>query len=153
MIRCLPLSVCSWGFSLEGEGQSATTRLGGWESGTIELAGRTIEIERQGAFSGTWVATDESGRVIATARKTSAFTRTVEGESPAGPFTLKADSAFRRAMRFETPRGSAVIAPDHAFTRRASIEDHGLDFTTSCFAFWMTALLWKRAADSAAAGT
>lgn len=53
-----------------------------------------------------------------------------------------------RSMRLSGAGMNCLIAPDHAFTRRASITGEVGDFRITAFAFWLTALLWRRAASS-----
>ena len=40
------------------------------------------------------------------------------------------------------------IAPDHGFTRRASITGEWSDFRVVAFAFFLTVITWKRAANN-----
>lgn len=151
MIRCLPRGICSSSYYLEGGGHQGEVLFNSFgEGGELVIDGRSFTVEKQGLFSGSWALVD-GGRVMATAAKTSAFTRTIEGEGPSGTFVLKAESVFGRTMLLETRDGTAVISPDHAFTRRASIEGPVSDFTTACFAFWLTGMLWRRAAKNSAA--
>ncbi|MFD0893455.1 hypothetical protein KBB96_18670 [Luteolibacter ambystomatis] len=148
MIRCLPRGICSPSYHLEGEGHQAEILFNAFgEGGELVIDGRSLTVEKQGFLSGSWALVD-GGRVMATAGKTSAFTRTIEGEGPSGAFRLNAESVFGRTMLLETRNGTAVISPDHAFTRRASIGGPAADFTTACFAFWLTGMLWRRAAKN-----
>jgi hypothetical protein len=119
------------------------------EQGTLIADGAHLEIRKHGVLSGNWTL-DGSGREIASAQKSSAFTRAFEIESPMGSLVLRAESAFTR--RFVVERSGnviAIISPDHAFTRRARIETlaRDLDFPTLCFSFWLAALTWRRAAS------
>jgi len=151
MIRCVPRGICSSSFYLEDGRHDAELRFNAFgEGGELIVDGRSLTVEKEGFFSSGWSLVD-GGEVVAQARKTSAFTRTIEGEGPGGAFVLSAESVFGRTMLLEGAGGTAVIAPDHAFTRRASIEGSTTDFTTACFAFWLTAMLWRRAERSSSA--
>ena len=150
MIRCRPQGICSWSFYLEGEGNRASLEFS-WmsEQGTIIADGAHFEVRKHGVLSGHWTL-DHAGQEIASAQKSSAFTRTFEIESPMGSLVLRAESSFTRRFRVERSGDLvATISPDHAFTRRARIGilARDCDFPTICFLFWLTALTWRRAAS------
>jgi hypothetical protein len=86
--------------------------------------------------------------------KRNALTRSFDIHARSGQYSLEAASFAMRSMVFRGPGGSATIAPAHAFTRRAIIDGSCPDFEIMCFAFWLTALTWRRAANNntAAAG-
>jgi len=146
MIRCLPIGICSWNYQLEGDGHWAKVGYDWGERGEIIVDGTRLWIEKLGIMNSSWWL--KSGdRDVAVARKTSIFSRTFEGSGPAGEFRLVAHSGFGRTMLLTMPGTSgAVISPDHAFTRRATITGDVSDFTTLCFGFWLTGLMWRRAA-------
>jgi hypothetical protein len=151
MIRCKPKGMFSWDFSLEGEGHHASLEFNWFgEQGTIAADGEWFEVRKHGMFSGHWTLNHDR-RSVASARKTSAFTRTLEIQDAEGTLLLRAESAFGRSFHVER-RGEviAAIRPDHAFTRRATIVTRRWewDFPTACFAFWLVVLTWRRAAAS-----
>jgi len=151
MIRCLPKGICSWDFNLDGEGHHASLEFN-WlgEQGAIIADDVRLEVRKHGALSGHWTL-EEGEEPIASAQKTSAFTRTFEIREGEDTLLLQAESALCRRFRLErSGEVMATIAPDHAFTRRATIETPGekWDFRTVCFAFWLVVLMWRRAARS-----
>lgn len=151
MIDCRPLGLFSWDFELISG--TERSRLGfTWptEGGWISVDSGRLSVVKSGFFSGTWELSDKV-EVLATGRKPSAFTRTFEIRTASGDFSLDADSPFSRIMLLRGPGTDAVIRPDHPFTRRASIRGPVPDLITTSFAFWLAALTWRRAANSAAA--
>jgi len=148
MIRCTPIGICSWNYQLEGAGCSARTELNLMgESGRL-FAGTSIhEVVKQGFMSGTWMLV-RNGAGIASARKPNPFMRTFAIEGVGGVCMLEARSAMGRTMLFSGPGISCEITPEHPFTRRANITGQWNDFTTVAFAFWLTSLLWRRAASN-----
>lgn len=148
MIECLPCGICSWNYDLSGDGHRAETilRLLG-EQGELGVDGESFSVVKEGVWSGCWRLESASG-VLFTAQKSSAFMRTFEISGRAGGAVLSADSAFKRAMRLEGDQANVTIRPVHAFTRRAVITGEAQDFRLVAFAFWLTALLWRRAASN-----
>lgn len=154
MIRCLPTGICSWNFSLEGAGHHADLEFRSFsDQGMLTMDGITFDVNKPSPFSGHWTL-DRGGSSIASARKTSALTRTIEIQTASHDLvTLRPESSLGRSFRVE--RSGVVISrisPDHPFTRRATIESfpEGLDFPTVCFLFWLVALMWRRNAQAAA---
>lgn len=148
VIRCIPKGLCSWNFDIDAEGHSATIEFN-WmgEQGAITIDGEPHDVRKHGVFSGCWTM-HSNAKTVATAQKSSAFTRSFELATSAGTVVLRAQSAFGRTMLLEGAGFGAVIAPVHPFTRRASIAGEVSDIRIACFAFWLTALLWRRAAQS-----
>jgi len=155
MIRCTPKGICSWNFSLQGEGHRASLEFN-WtgEQGVITADGLRLEVCKHGVFSGHWTL-DREGEAVASAQKSTPFTRTFEIESPIGSLVLRAESAFGRSFRVERSGDLlATISPAHLFTRRATIETRAehVDFPTLAFSFWLAVLTWRRAASSGGGG-
>jgi len=148
MIRCIPKGLCSWNFDIDANGHSASVEFN-WvgEQGAITIDGEPHDVRKHGAFSGHWTM-DSNSKTVATAQKSSVFTRSFELTTSSGSIVLRARSAFGRTMLLEGAGFDAVIAPIHSFTRRASIAGNISDFRIACFAFWLTVLLWRRAAKS-----
>jgi hypothetical protein len=148
MIRCLPKGLCSWNFDIATSEHTASVEFN-WlsEQGNITIDGEYFEVRKQGFLSGQW-ALETNSKTIATAQKSSAFTRSFELETSSGAVVLHAQSALGRTMLLEGSGFNGVIAPDHPFTRRASITGKISDFRTACFAFWLTVLLWRRASKN-----
>lgn len=148
MIRCIPKGLCSWNFDIAGSGHFASTQLN-WlgEQGSMTIDGEHYDIRKDSLFRGHWTL-DANSTTIASGQKSTAFTRTFELETAAGVVVLRAHSAFGRTMLLEGAGFDGVIAPAHMFTRRATISGQVPDFRTACFAFWLTALLWRRTAKN-----
>jgi hypothetical protein len=155
MIRCKPKGVCSWDFFLDDEDHHASLEFN-WlgEQGAINADGIMFEVRKHGVLSGHWTL-EHDRKSVASAQKTSAFTRTFQVRNAQDVLVLCAESAFGRSFRVE--RSGDVIAtirPNHAFTRRATIETlaQKWDFPTISFAFWLVVLTWRRAASSSSSG-
>jgi hypothetical protein len=151
MIECLPIGICAWNYRLTGATPDETARLTfDWlsEQGEIRTLGASYLVSKVGIFSGTWQLERED-EVVAVARKLNPFTRIFEIEFRGGIAVLEAESPFFRAMVLRMPDGEGgSIRPVHPLTRRATMEMAGVPFEIQCFAFWLTALMWRRAANS-----
>jgi hypothetical protein len=148
MIECLPCGICSWSYDLSGDGHRAETVLRGFgEQGELRVDGEAFDVVKEGIWSGCWRLESGSGTLF-TAQKASAFMRTFEITGREGGAVLSAESAFKRTMRLEGERANVTIRPVHAFTRRAGITGEAADFRLVAFAFWLTVLLWRRAASN-----
>jgi hypothetical protein len=142
--------MCSWDFYLEGEGHQATVEFN-WlsEQGSITADGASFDVRKHGTLSGHWTL-DHAGQEVASAQKSTPFTRTFELQSPIGTLVLCAESAFGRSFCLESSRYRlATISPKHAFTRRATIQtvEREFDFPIISFSFWLVVLTWRRAAS------
>jgi len=147
-VVCLPLGMCSWDYELEGFGVRCTLEINwGSEQGRIQCNGEFYEIVKHGPFSGYWTM-ERDGAVVCSAQKTSAFTRTFEISHPAGEATLKAESAMGRTMVLSGVGTEASIQPAHPFTRRATITGEWNELEHVAFAFWLTIINWRRAANN-----
>jgi hypothetical protein len=151
MIRCDPIGICSWAFRLTGptSDEAATIRFR-WvsEEGTIDTPKACYHVAKLGMFSGTWQL-ERDGAVAAVARKRNPLLRRFEIEYDGRRAVLEAQTALSRVMILNTPNaGGGTIAPAHPFTRRGTIEVVGIPFEIQCFAFWLTALIWKRDSSS-----
>jgi hypothetical protein len=145
MIQCTPRGVCSWDFQLDGGGDQAFTGFD-WigEQGSLVINGENHAVSKHGFFSGQWSLDSNRGTVF-NAQKSSAFTRSFEISGSSGSAVLCARSAFGRTMIFQGDGVDCMISPAHAFTRRAVITGSYDDFRRVAFAFWLTALVWRRA--------
>jgi hypothetical protein len=152
MIECLPNGVCSWNYSLRGDGHRAELEFA-WagESGAMVVDGARFVIEKGGMLSGLWNLR-RGGKVVARGEKRNAFQRSFDVMGEAGRFELGAESFAGRTMVMSGGGCRAVMAPHHPFTRRATIEGRLPEFEMVCFGFWLTVLTWRRAASHAAAG-
>lgn len=155
MIQCLPQGICSWNYVLRGEGHHAVLTFH-WasEQGTVDVDGTRLDVVKHGFASGRWTL-ELHGEAIAEAHKPSSFSRAFDLATPDGPMRLEAEGVFSGAYRLKAEKLSlARMSRVHLLTRRARIERTPLsrerespDFATMAFAFWLTALMWKRAAQ------
>lgn len=115
------------------------------EEGALEIDGTSYQVAKDGMFSGSWNLMRGSSAIYR-AQKNNPFTRSFEivGEAV---HTLSAESALTRAMRLTGPGHSLVLAPLHPFTRRATVVGSWSDLRLVAFAFWLTTLMWRRAAS------
>lgn len=146
MITCTPRGICSWNYELHGDGGHAIAEFD-WagEQGRLTVNQENLSVAKHGFFSGRWSLDSKRGTIM-TAQKSSAFTRTFEISGLTGKATLSASSAFGRTMIFKGYGVDCLISPAHPFTRRATIHGSWDDFRQVSFAFWLSALVWRRAA-------
>jgi hypothetical protein len=152
MIECLPAGFGSWNYVLRGDGHYANVEFN-WmgEQGRLRIDDQEFRIKKDGMCSGSWRMNSDHGTLF-TARKTSLFTRTFKIAGDGIQAKLHAASAFGdRTMILENAGQQSVIAPAHPFTRRASMSGTCGDFRLAAFAFWLTGLMWRRAANDQAA--
>ena len=148
MIRCIPSGICSWDYRLEGDQHSGEVRFRGLgEGGSLVADGQALAVNKGGWLSGEWTLA-ENGETVVVARKPSAFYRSFELSGPGGSWKLEALSAFARDMHLAGAGTDCRIEPVHAFTRRAFISGRFGDFRVVTFAFWLSALMWRRAASN-----
>lgn len=121
------------------------------EQGELIIDQVRHEVVKPSPFVGEWSLMDTEGLVFS-AKKLGIFTRGIEIHGRDGAFNLGALSAFGRTMTVDGPGTSFQLAPDHPFTRRASVEGTWQDFRLVCFSFWLTSILWRRAARSNSGG-
>lgn len=148
MIRCTPQGICSSNYWLEGLGHRAALEFSLMgEEGLINVDGVPLPVHKPTIFTSEWRLGHRSTPLIV-ARKVDVFTRSIELRMPGGICLLQAESIMSRSMRLSGAGMNCRIIPDHAFTRRATIMGDVGDFRITAFAFWLTALLWRRAASS-----
>jgi len=147
-INCKPRSPLNWHFELESQALSAILETS-WllEHGTLTLENRQLEIAKRGFFSGEWNLS-EKGQILWLAKKVSPLKRKFVLTSGNREYILQA-SGLGRTMTLNGPQVNLTLAPAHPLTRRATIVGQSEDFTQAAFAFWLSILLWRRAANSA----
>lgn len=160
-IRCLPRGVCSWNFHLTGKDHRADVELGTFrDRGRIRVDDEhAFEVRREGLLSRTWTLVTprdspggspegpRGGSVVRTAEKLPLRRSYEIGLGSGATGTLRPRTLFSSAFVLEQGLSTlATIRTDHLFTRRASIQTagRGVDFPTICFAFWLTAMTWRR---------
>lgn len=120
------------------------------EQGSIEIEGSDFVVRKQGFASGIWTL-ESGGRVLLTARKENPFRRTLIISGHGTETQLRAASVFSRSMILNGRDIDCRIEPLHPFTRRATITGQCAEPQITCFAFWLTVVLWRRAAGNNAA--
>ncbi|MEM8487891.1 MAG: hypothetical protein AAF564_20235 [Bacteroidota bacterium] len=149
-IRCLPKGICSWNFNLSGEAFAADVAFNLMsEQGQILLDGLVFEVVKPTMFDGHWKL-EYKDQEVASASKTTALLRVFEVSSVEAVFSVR--PAFAMSNSFLIEQDGVVmgrIVPDHMFTRRATIHmDHEMQPHHVAFAFWLTVLMRRRAAQS-----
>jgi len=151
VLTCLPKSLCSWDYRVLGAEDGPAELTFSWvsEQGTIRFGADEFEVVKHGPLSGHWTL-ESGGQVIASAQKPSAVFRAYELSMAGADFAVKPQSAFTRCFDIEFA-GQVVgsIRPAHPFTRRAFIECNSqVPELVQLFAFWLTAIAWRRAAQN-----
>lgn len=149
--HCQPKSWFSWSYSVIGNGRQADIVMKSMsESGSLTVDGESFAITKEGWLKGHWVL-QQAGQAVATARKTSPFSRSVEVCVGDQTLLLEPEAVFRRSYRLrKNDIPLARIYPASWASRKAVIETYHADTSValSCFAFWIVLLLWRRAASS-----
>lgn len=151
MLTCLPQSLCSWDYRIRGAAAGDGTATFNWlsEQGAISLGGVALRVVKQGWLSGKWTLESEAG-TYAVAVKPSALFRAFDLEAGERLFKVAAASPLARTFEIKADgQKLGTIRPAHPFTRRAFVEcDESVSELVQLFAFWLTVLMWKRAAKS-----
>lgn len=154
-LQCLPAGLCSWDFRIIGDaGTVGLTRLNfATEQGSVEIGNAPYEVVKDGVLSGRWSLTD-GNREIAAAEKPNPLTRRLLLTHDGQTYTLQAQSVVGRSFELlHNDQQLARFEREHPFTRRSTIAgDPTLPMETVAFAFWLVALMWRRAARSSGSG-
>lgn len=150
MASCVPLGICSWNYRLIHEDVCALLKFDVFgEQGSLEIGDSKYDVLKHGMLSGRWSLNDSTG-VVLEARKAGPLCRTFELTGAAGSWNLRAFSMFGRSMVLTGDQTDCRLVPVHCFTRRATIQGGFRDFRLVAFAFWLTALTWRRQHGAAA---
>lgn len=154
MLTLIPKHWFSWDFRVTEDGRDIALIDRDWfrERATLDVDGASYHVRRTSLVHGTF-ALELDGRVIAEAKKTSAFRRAFEVVTAEGErYELAAVSMFRR--RFELLRGGVpvgVVEPVSVFGRTATAKfPTTLSRPLQLFLVFLVLVLWKRASDAAA---
>lgn len=152
-LKAVPTRWWSWTFSVFDDGREiaelsfACLR----EAGALRFCDSIYRIYRQGMFSGSFIL-ETNGQITAYAEKPSALLRSFRVHHAGKMYTLEAERAFRR--KFVLRKADSVtgtISPERALARDVQIDlPTELPLPVRLFMVWLTLLLWKRDADSAA---
>lgn len=156
MLRATPNSIFTWDFTIRRDGHLVAEVDPTWfgERARATVAGEPYSLTRECLMEGTF-AMRSAGRVVARARKPSAFSSTFEVELPGRRLELRAASVWGHT--FEVFEGGAPlgrIAPVSWLGREAVIDlPDEIPPHEQVFLFWLVLVLWQRSADSAAASS
>jgi hypothetical protein len=156
MLEASPVGIFSCAFTVSSGGETLAEVTPAWfsERAEVTVAGKPYALARESALEGTF-AMRSGGRLVASARKPSAFFRAFEVELPGRRYELKAASVWGR--EFGLYEGDALIGrigPASWLGRSAVIDlPDALPTEVQVFLFWLVLVLWKRAASNAAAGS
>jgi hypothetical protein len=157
MLTLIPKSWLSWDFRVTEDGRDIAFIDRDWfrERATLDVDGATYHMRRTSVVHGTF-ALEHDGRVVAEAKKTSAFRRafevvTVDGER----YELQASSMFRR--EFQLLRGGVpvgAVRPVSIFGRTATVNfPQTVPRPLQLFLVFLVLVLWKRTSDAAASSS
>jgi hypothetical protein len=155
MLDATPRGLFTWGFTVR-QGVDAVAEIDpSWfgESAEIRAGGQTYSAYRESLLGGTFVL--QSGeRLVARARKASAFVRAFDIDLSGRPLELKATSVWSREFGlFEGGVQVGRIGPAAWFGRRAVIDlPPGISLPAQLFLLWLVLVLWRRADAAAATG-
>ena len=155
MLHATPRGLFTWGFTLYEGGDAIAEIDPSWfgESAEIRAGGQTYSAYRESLLGGTFVL--QSGeRLVARARKASAFVRAFDIDLSGRPLELKATSVWSREFGlFEGGVQVGRIGPAAWFGRRAVIDlPPGISLPAQLFLLWLVLVLWRRADAAAATG-
>ncbi|MBN1362486.1 MAG: hypothetical protein JW993_17955 [Sedimentisphaerales bacterium] len=150
-----PKSLFSWGYELR-RGTLVVARMDmTWlsEGGSFTWEGIGYRLSRQGFWSGDFLL-EGAGQIPARATKPSPFRRHFEVHVGPRVLALEAVSPLTRAFRL-LENGSLVgaVTPRSFFSRCCTVDfPDDLPVPVQVFLFWLVVLMWRRAANSSAAG-
>jgi hypothetical protein len=152
MLSCVPRSIFSGDYDVMKNDMREGAIVFNWgsEQGEIELHGQVYYIVKKSMFGGPWSLLGGDLEILV-AEKPSAFAREMEIRGDGGVTRITASSMF--SSDFEITHDSAhagTICREGLFSRRAIINcSDSMPQLTQLFAFWLVALMWRRAARSA----
>jgi hypothetical protein len=144
--------MCSWNYfvTIPDAATSASVNFDALrEQGSIILEPDYYDVKHVWQ-RGEWTL-ELGDKILAVAIKPNPFTRVFEVSSYEGHnLVFMAESPFTRTFLIEqNGKMLGMIEPVHAFTKRASIDcSSSVPIPVQIFLFWLTVLMWKRAANS-----
>jgi len=156
MLTLIPAGWFSWSYRVLRDGADLTRIARPWfrEQGSFVLEGVRYEVRRTGWLCGIF-ALERDGVLLAEATKPSVFRRAFEISVRDDRLDLRAASPFGRT--FGLWRGSeplGTVRPVSVWGRTATADfAAGVAPEVQLFVVFLVLVLWKRAADAAAAGS
>lgn len=145
---CEPTSFFSNDYVIASPQHRAVLQFQFWsESGRITSNGVIYEVVKNGMFQGNW-SLMRQGVECYQAQKDNAFQRSFTITGAGQSYQLHAASMFGRSMIFSGGQDSFTMSPNHPFSNKATISGQISDLDRACFAFWLCALIWRRAKRS-----
>jgi hypothetical protein len=152
MLTCLPQAICSWNYrildtaSAEFALINLTTLT---KPGSIVTDNLEYVVRKQSWFVSHWTL-EHNGQILAEADKPGAFSRTIEIQADSLFLSVVPKMWMGRAVDLKiADRVVGTIEPMHGMTRRATIQcTSAVPELIQLFSFWMTAEMWRRAADN-----
>jgi len=156
MLRAVPNSWFSWNFTIFDDSTSIAKIDLAWvrEAGELHIHTKSYKVYRERMFKGDFILQGDNV-ILARAEKPSAFFRSFRVAYKNKQYILEAESTFQRKFVLrEGERTIGSVVPEHAFTRKARIDlPPEIELPVKVFLTWLVIILWKRAADSATAGS
>ena len=154
MLEATPLGIFSWAFAVRRDGETVAEIAPAWvgEQAEVTVAGEPYTLTRESVLEGTF-AMRSGDRVVARARKPSAFARAVDVELAGRRFELRAVSVWRREFGlFDGADLVGRIGPA-AWLGRSAVIDLPDDVPphAQVFLLWLVLVMWRRAASSSSA--
>lgn len=141
--------MCSWDFTVEGEGVHAETVLNWGDDGSITHNGQHYEITNKGMINESWQML-KNGKVILTAKEPKFLRRTYLVTTEHGELELKPSRMMGYGRLLKGAGYDVEYKFVHPFTKRASISGTYLSADVMLFGFWLTIAIAKEKADNTA---
>jgi hypothetical protein len=153
-ILARPRHVFSWDFDLFLDREFLAGFDMSWlrEGGHFTYGDKEYHLSREGLWSGDFLLISDQEALVRAAK--SAFVRRFIVQTGDREFLLEPASVFTWSFRL-VENGVVVgyVLPNHLFTRACTLEfPDDLPVPVQVFLFWLVVLMWRRAADAAAAG-
>jgi hypothetical protein len=154
MLTLVPESWFSWDFSVIDDSGDVVLIDRHWfrENASFSVNGRSFDVRRTSLVRGTF-ALEHAGVTVAEARKPSSFRRAFDITTGADHYRLEAANVFGRAFVLShdgIPVGG--VRPTSFIGRTATAQfPEQLPPEIQLFIVFLVLILWKRAADAAAA--
>lgn len=151
MLHAVPQNLFSSSFTVNQNGKPIAEVDLAWfrERADVRIFNETFTFVRDGILSGTF-ALQFNGQVLATAHKSTPFTRAFDIETGGRILSLRAVSIWTREFRlFENGKQIGRIYPLSFWGRTTGIDlPQDLSIPVQTFLFWLVVVLWRRAANS-----
>jgi hypothetical protein len=156
MLTAVPKSWFSWDFTImDGVRAVGDLDMSCWrEKGVLTVEGTDYRVYREGLVSGDFILASND-KVLARAKKPSAFRRAFTVEYADKQYTLRPASVWGRAFALlDRDKVVGMLSPRGIFTRRAAVDlPENMPLPVRVFIIWLAVIIWKREADAQGATT